>query len=137
MVMASKNSCTPPGTPVDVTLDFRKNASPMTMMPAIDVLITVSPLIVMPKTCQRGSWTPTWIAASARTVSVIAVSSILRFRVDDVQSLGAVLLQHGQAGAQHKQRLEDREPEEHRDAAVGLEDDRDRKSDRRDGQQPR
>ena len=36
MVMASKNSCTPPGTPVEVTLARRKNASAMTMTAAID-----------------------------------------------------------------------------------------------------
>ena len=37
MVMASQNSCTPPGTPVEVTLARRKNASPMTITAAIAV----------------------------------------------------------------------------------------------------
>src|ERR1700721_1193926 len=31
MVIASKNNCTPPGTPVEVTLARKKNASAMTM----------------------------------------------------------------------------------------------------------
>ncbi len=37
MVMASQNSWTPPGTPVEVTLAFRKNASAMTIAAAIAV----------------------------------------------------------------------------------------------------
>ena len=48
MVIASKNNCTPPGTPVEVTLARRKNASPMTMTAAIAEDATVSTLTVKP-----------------------------------------------------------------------------------------
>ena len=48
MVMASKNSWTPPGTPVEVTLARRKNARAMTMTPAMAVDSTVSTLTVRP-----------------------------------------------------------------------------------------
>ncbi len=47
-VIASKNNCTPPGTPVEVTLARRKNARPMTMTAAIADDVTVSMLIVRP-----------------------------------------------------------------------------------------
>src|SRR3954464_2745193 len=136
MVMASKNSCTPPGTPVEVTLARRKNASAMTTTAAMLVPMIVSRLKVRPSQC-TSSWCPTWIAPSARTDSVIGVSSILRFRVDDFQSFGADLLHHGQAGAEHQQCLEDRETEEHCDAAVCLEEERDGHGDDGDDEQPR
>ena len=45
-VIASKNNCTPPGTPVDVTLARRKNASAITITAAIAVDSTVSTLTV-------------------------------------------------------------------------------------------
>ncbi len=48
MVIASKNNCTPPGTPVDVTLARRKKARAMTMAPAMAVDRTVSTLTVRP-----------------------------------------------------------------------------------------
>ena len=47
-VIASKNNWTPPGTPVEVTLARRKNASPMTMTAAIADEVTVSTLTVKP-----------------------------------------------------------------------------------------
>ena len=46
--MASQNSCTPPGTPVDVTLARKKNASAITITAAIAVASTVSVLTVSP-----------------------------------------------------------------------------------------
>ena len=48
MVMASQNSWTPLGTPVEVTLARRKNARTRTMTAAIAVASTVSTLTVMP-----------------------------------------------------------------------------------------
>ena len=48
IVMASQNSCTPPGTPVDVTLARKKNASAITITAAIAVASTVSVLTVSP-----------------------------------------------------------------------------------------
>ena len=48
MVMASQNSWTPPGTPVDVTLARRKKASASTSAAAIAVDSTVSVLTVNP-----------------------------------------------------------------------------------------
>src|SRR6478735_3480071 len=131
MVSASQNNCTPPGTPVEVTLARRKNASAMTITAAIKVEITVSPLMVSqrlsePKRCQTGWCSPTWIGESSAArmlwVSpIIGVSSILRFRVHDVQSLRPDLLQHREAGSHHQQRLEDRQPEHHAQATVILE----------------
>jgi len=44
------------------------------MTPATAEAITVSPLMVMPNQCQIGAWWPTWIAASARRLSVISGS---------------------------------------------------------------
>jgi hypothetical protein len=44
MVMASQKSCTPPGTPVEVIFDFRKNASPMVMTAATAVEAGLDPL---------------------------------------------------------------------------------------------
>ena len=78
--MASQNSCTPLGTPVDVTLARKKNASPITITAAIAVASTVSVLTVSPN--QWASvWWPTWIPDSAaRIVSVIAVWPPLRVR---------------------------------------------------------
>src|ERR1700712_2419959 len=119
MVMASKNSCTPPGTPVEVTFARRKNANAITISAAMAVEMIVSPLKVIPKRCQTGSCSPTWIAApSARRVSVIAVSSILRFCIQDVQTIGPDLLQHRQAGAYHQQCLEYRQSEQHTEPAM-------------------
>ena len=48
MVSDSQKSWTPPGTPVEVTLDFKKNARPMMMTAVIAVARMVSPLNVMP-----------------------------------------------------------------------------------------
>src|SRR5271156_6690832 len=48
MVIASKNNCTPPGTPLEVTLARRKNASAMTMTAASAEDATVSMLTVRP-----------------------------------------------------------------------------------------
>ena len=48
MVIASKNNCTPPGTPVEVTLERKKNASAMTMTAARAADATVSTLTVRP-----------------------------------------------------------------------------------------
>ena len=48
MVIASKNNCTPPGTPLEVTLARKKNASPMTMTAAMPADVTVSTLMVRP-----------------------------------------------------------------------------------------
>src|ERR1700736_6667594 len=41
-VIASKNSCTPPGTPLEVTLARKRNANAMTMIAASAVDATVS-----------------------------------------------------------------------------------------------
>src|ERR1700745_2977700 len=73
MVIASKNNCTPPGTPVEVTLDRKKNASAMTMTAARGEDATVSTLTVRPNHCAV-SWWPTSMAPSASSISVIAVS---------------------------------------------------------------
>src|SRR5215467_1365978 len=48
VVIASQNSWTPPGTPVDVTLARKKNASAITITAAIAVASTVSVLTVSP-----------------------------------------------------------------------------------------
>src|SRR3984885_11608013 len=73
IVIASKNNCTPPGTPVEVTLARKKNARAMTMTAARAADDTVSTLMVKPN--QRAvSWWPTSMAPSASSVSVIAVS---------------------------------------------------------------
>src|SRR3954469_14064213 len=50
-VIASQNNCTPPGTPVDVTLARKKNASASTIAAAIAVASTVSVLTVSPNQC--------------------------------------------------------------------------------------
>src|ERR1700761_5763088 len=73
-VIASKNNCTPPGTPVEVTLERRKNASPMTMTAASADDATVSTLTVMPNQ-RAGSWWPPSSAASAKNASVIGVAA--------------------------------------------------------------
>src|SRR5262245_50450765 len=119
--MASQNSWTPPGTPVEVTLAFRKKASAMTMTPASAEAITVSPLIVKPNQCQIGAWWPTSIAASATMCSVIS-GSVLQLSVVGYGCLGvgsrifgaficalAQLLQNRQRGAQHQDDLEQRQ----------------------------
>src|ERR1700756_2094120 len=51
IVIASKNNCTPPGTPVEVTLDRKKNARAMTMTAARAEDATVSTLTVRPNHC--------------------------------------------------------------------------------------
>src|SRR5262245_35090970 len=48
IVIASQNSWTPPGTPVDVTFARKKNASAITITAAIAVASTVSVLTVSP-----------------------------------------------------------------------------------------
>src|ERR1700689_1234211 len=48
IVIASKNNCTPPGTPLEVTLARKTNASAMTMIAASAVDATVSTLTVKP-----------------------------------------------------------------------------------------
>src|SRR3984957_177480 len=48
IVIASKNNCTPPGTPLEVTLARKRNASAMTMIAASAVDATVSTLTVKP-----------------------------------------------------------------------------------------
>ena len=58
VVMASQNSCTPFGTPVDVTLARKKNASASTITAAIAVASTVSVLTVRPNQC-ASVWWPT------------------------------------------------------------------------------
>jgi hypothetical protein len=45
-VIASKNNCTPPGTPEEVTLARSRSASPITMRAAIADDSTVSMLMV-------------------------------------------------------------------------------------------
>ena len=57
-VIASQNSCTPFGTPVDVTLARKKNASASTITAAIAVASTVSVLTVRPNQC-ASVWWPT------------------------------------------------------------------------------
>ncbi len=72
-MIASQNSCTPPGTPVDVTLARRKNASPSTIAAAmrsrqhrVGVDGQPEPVGLL--------WWPTSIAGfGGRIVSVIAV----------------------------------------------------------------
>ena len=73
MVMASQKSCTPPGTPVEVIFDFRKNANPMVMTAAIAVASTVSVLTVMPNHVAV-VWWPTSMAPSARIRSVMVAN---------------------------------------------------------------
>ena len=97
-VIASQNSCTPPGTPVEVTLARRKNASPITITAAIAVAQHRVGVDGQPEPRGRRSWWPTSIAASARIVSVIAVVASLRVRCP-CGSPGPDLLHHRQRGA--------------------------------------
>src|SRR5208283_3463641 len=71
MVIASQNSCTPEGTPEEVTLARRTKASATTTAAAITVDNTVSTLTVKPNHSAVLCW-PTSIVAPARIVSVIA-----------------------------------------------------------------
>jgi hypothetical protein len=48
MVKVSQNSCTPLGTPDEVTFQRRKKASAITITPAIAVAVTVSTLTGRP-----------------------------------------------------------------------------------------
>src|SRR5271165_7625792 len=115
--MASQNSCTPLGTPDDVTLARKKNASAITMAAAIAVDSTVSRLTLMPNHLTVSCW-PTSIAASARVCSVmlcprpfgrLAARTVAGHR----PCPGAQLLPHRQRRRQHQQHLEQRQTEDH------------------------
>ncbi len=71
--MASQNSCTPLGTPVEVTLARRKNARARVITAAIAVASTVSVFTVMPNQVAV-VWWPTSIAPSARIRSVMVLN---------------------------------------------------------------
>src|SRR5579875_886175 len=136
MVMASKNSCTPPGTPLEVTFARRKNASAITMTAAMALDRTVSVLTVSPNQLAVVC-SPTSMFASARSASVIAAfpplsTAAARSRLDG--SL-AHLPPHRQSGAEHQQHLEKRQSKNYAQP-LRPEGKRDDQSDHGDNQQP-
>src|SRR5580693_821324 len=108
IVIASKNNCTPPGTPVEVTLARKKNARATTMTAARAADDTVSTLMVKPNQRAVSCW-PTSMAPSASSVSVIAVSRPFTAVGGPVTQL----LPDRQRGRYHQQDLEQRKPEYH------------------------
>src|SRR3984885_3305979 len=99
-VIASKNSCTPPGTPLEVTLARKNNASPMTMTAARPAEATVSTLTVRPNHWAVLCWPPS-MAPSASIGLVIAVSRPFT----PVGGPVTQLVQDRQRGRQHQQYL--------------------------------
>src|SRR5574337_859352 len=139
-VTASKNNCTPPGTPDEVTLARRKNASAITITAAIadDRMVSV---LTVPTSGQTAVWcSPTSIAASARILSVIEGRPFHALGVPGVQAglrpLPVQLFYHRQHRAQHQDHLKERQPDNHAQTAVPHEEARDRQCDHGDDQQP-
>src|SRR5690606_3323768 len=110
VVIASQNSCTPLGTPVEVTFARRMKANTITITAAIAVDSNVSVLTVMPNH-SAVSCLPT---SSARMVSVIAGCPPFH---GPGGGAAAERLQHRQRRRQHQQQLKQSKSEQHTQAS--------------------
>jgi hypothetical protein len=144
VVMASQNSCTPLGTPVEVTLARRKNANARVMIAAIAVASTVSVFTVMPKPVGGGvvadldralgedSFTHRAQSFGASSAVADAGGAGLRAYLFTVFA-SAHFLPHRQRRTQNEQNLEQSQAEQHTKAGRP-ENERDGQADRADDQ---